>query len=451
MRDIANATRTCVFAACTVVCTACGAGHESQQSEGTATLALSRPASGWTQTLSSDDGVVTPLHVAVDRGDHTFVLACVGPCDAGERLLVRIDSDGEVAFSERLSSEMEPARLDVLNVSLDGRVGLAGDRVAPDGTTRMVAAVFRRDGRLEWQAHDDTPAHALDATFGAAGELVVVGAASDGSGIASAFSRRARGSLEWRFTTPNAGFSRVRSDHSGSVSIAGLIPGASGQLATAWRLHRGGRLAWTYTAPGATTGATLAVDAERNTALVSTNFRPPTPEERPLDFVTTKLDARGEVLWTQSEEGGVNVSKPLDAVFRLRDDLTVFARRQAPGRFGRMFETFRYDARGHKLWGNENDFGFASADPAAMALDPDGDVAEIGTAFADVTSPTGFLAVYRSDGSLLRTRFDPSHLVDVARDSTGGIIVLGARGASTVVTREEETGPVDSGDASTTL
>jgi hypothetical protein len=131
-------------------------------------------------------------------------------------------------------------------------------------------------------------------------------------------------------------------------------------------------------------------------------------------------------------------SKPLDAAFGPRDSVTAFGRHQGTARFGGDFQTTRYDEDGNLLWSNDDNFGFPDASPAAMALDRNSDVAEVGNVFVSITQTSGFVALYAADGRLQKTRLDPSRLVDVARDSAGGIIVLGAHEASTIVTREPE-------------
>lgn len=91
------------------------------------------------------------------------------------------------------------------------------------------------------------------------------------------------------------------------------------------------------------------------------------------------------------------------------------------------------------LWARSDSFGFPNTTPAAMAIDEDGDVAEVGTVFASLDAPgSGLTVVYGNDGSLLSSRLASPTLVDVTRDSTGGVIALGALNESTVVTREPE-------------
>jgi hypothetical protein len=392
---------------------------------------------------------VSPLHVAVDRRNQTFALACVGACDAGDRLFTRIDSRGNVIFSKELTPKRSVARLDLMALSKDGRVGLAGDRVAPDGTTQLTVAVFRRDGRLEWQAHDRASAHALDATFDTQGELVVVGAASGGGGLAVAFGPNPHRRIEWRFAAPDGSFERVRADAHGALSIAGNVGASNGAVqGKMWRLHRRGRLAWTYTSPEtnvrfATPGVALAVDGDGNSALVSLRSGPSTSEgETVLRFVTTLLDAQGSVRWVSEVFSGVNRPGLLDAAFSSCGDITEFGRRQGSARIGGDFKTVRFDDSGGLLWDIEDDFDFPETQPAAMAIGTDDTIAEVGTVFEhlDQRPGTGWIAVYGNDGTLLSARAAPSVLVDVARDSADGIVTIGQDGSSTVVSRETESG-----------
>ncbi len=435
MSKVANTSFGLIAIACAVACVACnnGQGRQDAEEEDTVTSASLLQATSWTQTLSSDAGLITALEIAVDAMDRTFVLSCVGPCDAGNRLLSRIDRSGALAFSEQVTSRDGGERLDFLRISEDGRVGLAGDRVLPDGSTEFAVAVFHGDGRLEWRAHDDRPAHALDAAFGARGDVMVVGAASDGDGLGVAFGPTPR-HVEWRFTTPNATFSRVRSDDRGFTSIAGTDVG---NLATVWHLRGRGHLVFTYSAPDPTRSVALAVDDHGETLLASTQDRPRTLEgDTPLYLVTTKLDAVGDVVFTRFVDFGVQGSQLIDAAFGPCETVTVFGRHQGTARFGGDFQTTRYDEGGDLLWSNDDNFGFPDANPAAMALDHDGDVAEVGNVVVHVDQQSGFLVVYGADGAVQTTRFDPRGLVDVARDSTGGIVVLGTLGADAVVTRE---------------
>ncbi len=428
------------------VCTACGGAVEgpTPTESSTAELALATRSSSWTQTFASDAGDVSPLHVAVDRRDQTFVLACVGACDAGDRFFARVDARGRTVFSKQLRGDHETTRLDQLAVSKDGRIGLAGDLVAPDGTTRFTVAIFSRDGRLEWQANDHAPAHALDAVFDAKGDFIVVGAATDGSGLAVAFDPRGRRHVAWRFGSPHAAFSRVRTDARGGVSIAGTVPsGGFSTPAQIWRLEGRGHLAWTYTPPAPTASVTLAVDDAGDSAFVSTKFHPTTTDgETPVAFVTTLLDVRGTVRWISQLDFQVTPAVLLDAAFSPCGDVTVFGRTRAGGRITFLFDTARFDANGNTIWlKNDEDFGFLATTPAAMALGSDGDVAEVGVVLADLNQPgKGWIALYGNDGSLLGTESVPAMLVDVARDSADGIVTLGHLDATTVVTRQPELG-----------
>src|SRR5581483_5655883 len=98
---------------------------------------------------------------------------------------------------------------------------------------------------------------------------------------------------------------------------------------------------------------------------------------------------------------------------------------------------------GNALWGHDDDqFGFVDTRPAAMAVGADNSVAEVGAVLAklDQNPPTGWIAVYGNDGSLLSGRPAMDVAVDVARDSADGIITIGHLDASTVVSRGTESG-----------
>src|SRR5215471_19001367 len=107
-----------------LACTACGGTVEAPpDTRGSADLSLSAPASSYSQTFSSDAGDVSPLHLAVDRRDQAFVLACIRPCDDGDRLFARVDANGSVVFSKELGANHGVKRFDLIALSKDGGWG----------------------------------------------------------------------------------------------------------------------------------------------------------------------------------------------------------------------------------------------------------------------------------------------------------------------------------------
>jgi hypothetical protein len=391
----------------------------------------------WTQTFSVNGTVVSPLRLVVDPHGNTFLLACVGACEAGDRLFAKLDRRGKVRFSKRLSARHEVQQFDLLSLSKNGeRVGVAGNQVDADSSTEFAAEVFDDDGHVLARSHDEAPATAADANFSKKGHIIVVGRTSESSGLAVSFDPSDRHGIEWRFSAPDARFTRIRSDRTGSSSIAGTtVADPIHNVAAVWRLSGQGALEWSFTAPPEPSRPpALAVDNRGNTALVSTRPGPEADGASPVRFITTKLDAGGSVLWTVDEGVGANSSTPIEAMFGRQGELTVFGSLGSGGRPSQEFHTTRYNEAGVRLWSNSDDFGFFTANPTAMDLDQHGGVAEVGVA-GSLDRRTGIVVVYDADGNLRATQRDPARLVDVGTDRDGGVIVLGALDDNTVVTR----------------